>query len=70
MKLACVDGPLCGEVHYAPDHLCIGDRVLLRVPRVVDPDAPVYLPYDDPRNSPAEHTAVYMFDGQKLVSSS
>ena len=60
-------GPCDGYIHTIRTDAKIGERFQVHIAAIFDPDRPVYLPYDDIRNSPAEDVAVYLYDGNRLV---
>jgi hypothetical protein len=68
MDLPCVGGPCDGQVASERDGLRLGDQVMVYIKDIFDPEKPVYLPWDDPRNSPARSYATYCFDGHRLVA--
>lgn len=70
MILTCQGGPLDGQEHHVRDDLKQGEYAQLRVPRLYDPNEPVYLPYDDPRNNPTEQVVLYRLWGGFLTLAS
>lgn len=61
-------GPCDGHIHAIRADARVGERFQVYIPSVFDPDRPVYLPYDDIRNSPAADVAVYTYDGAGLIA--